>query len=108
MSESTSCALRGRGAGCSSGDGTYLSGTVGLRRRLFKYCQNPPPRHCGAEVHVVEVLSEPTSQAMWGRGAGCLSTVRTYLPGTVGHGCRLFKGRKNLPPGHCGAGVHAV
>ena len=54
------------------------------------------------------MLSEPTSQALWGSGAGCLSGVRTYLPGTVGQGCKLFKCYRNLPPRHCGAGLQAV
>ena len=72
-------------------------------------------------------MSEHTSWELWGRGADCLSGVRTYLLDTVGQGCRLFKvclnippgncgagGRRlfkwcqNLPPGHCGAGVQAV
>ena len=42
------------------------------------------------------------------RGAGCLSGVRTYLPGTVLQGCRLLKLCRNLPAGHCVAGVQAV
>ena len=33
------------------------------------------------------------------QGAGCLSSVGTYLPGTVLQGCRLFKWGLNLP--HC-------
>ena len=53
-------------------------------------------------------MSEPTSQALLGKGAGCLSGVETYLPGTVGQGCRLHKRCQNLPPGHCVAGVQAV
>ena len=39
-----------------------------------------------------------------GQGEGCLSGVGAYLLDTVGQGCRLFKGCKNLPPGHCGQG----
>ena len=37
----------------------------------------------------VKAVSEPTSQAPRGRVAGCLSSVRTYLPGIVvlGAGC---------------------
>ena len=67
----------------------------------------------------------PTSQALWGSGANCLSSVGTYLLGTVGQGCRLFNWCLNLPPGtvgqvcrlfkrstttslDCGAGVQAV
>ena len=60
------------------------------------------------------------------RGAGCLNGVKTYLPGTVLQGCslissvgtylpgtglqryRLFKQGRNLPAGHCVAGVQAV
>ena len=41
-----------------------------------------------------------------GQGAGCLSSVGTYLLGTVGHGCRLFKwcGTYSLPLWVRGAG----
>ena len=59
----------------------------------------------------------PTSLALKGRGAGRLSVVRTYLPGTVeqgcklfepcwdltGQGCRLFDQCRNLPLGQCWA-----
>ena len=54
------------------------------------------------------MVSEPTSRALWGMGAGYLSGVGTYCPGTFGQGCMLFKGCRNLPPGHSGAGVQAV
>ena len=70
------------------------------------------------------MVLETTSQALWGRGAGCLSGVRTYLSGTVGQavkavseptsralfgpGCRLFNRGWNLPPEHCWAGVQGV
>ena len=40
-----------------------------------------------------------------GRGASCLSDVRTYLSGTAGQGCRLFK--LNLTPGQCGVASKA-
>ena len=72
----------------------------------------------------VKVVLETTSWALWGRGAGCLSGVGTYLPGTVGQavkavseptsrallgqGCRLFNRGWNLPPEHCWAGVQGV
>ena len=39
---------------------------------------------------------------------GCLNCVRTYLPGTVLQGCRLFQRCQSLPAGHCDAGVQAV
>ena len=51
---------------------------------------------------------EPTCKALCCRGAGCSSGVRTYLPGTVLQGCRLFKRCWNLPAGHGVAGVQAV
>ena len=44
---------------------------------------------------------EPISWALWGWGASCLSSVGTYILGTVGQGCRLFKRCQNLHPGHC-------
>ena len=66
------------------------------------------------------MVMETTPRALWGRGAGCLSSVRTFLPRTVGqavkalseltsrallgHGCRLFNRGWNLPPEHCWAG----
>ena len=67
--ETTSRALGGRGAGCLSGVGTYLPGTVGL---------------------AVKAVSEPTSRAL------------------LGQGCRLFNQGWNLPTEHCWAGVQAV
>ena len=42
-------------------------------------------------------MSEPTSPALWGSGAGCLNSVLTYLLGTVEQGCRLFKRCQFLP-----------
>ena len=83
-------------------------GHCGQGGTLFKPCQNLSPVHCGAGVQAVLVVSEPSSQALWGRGAGCFSGVGTYLPGTVRQGCRLFQWCWNLPPGHCEAGVQAV
>ena len=59
--------------------------------RLFKQCQNLPARHCVAGVPTVEAMSEPTCHALCYSGEGCFSNVRTYLPGTVLHWCRLFK-----------------
>ena len=77
---------------------------MGQGCRLFKRCRNPPPRYCGVGVQAAEAVSEPTSVALLGTGAGCFSGVGTYLPGTVGRRCRLFKRYRNLPAGHCGAG----
>ena len=54
------------------------------------------------------MVSEPTCQALCCKGAGCLSCVRTYLPGTVLQGCRLFKRCWNLPAWHCVAGLQAI
>ena len=42
------------------------------------------------------MVTGPTSQALWGRGAG---GVETYLLGTVWQGCKLIKRCWNLPPG---------
>ena len=98
VSEPTSWALWDRGAGCLSSDGTYLLGTVGQGSRLLKQCQNLHPGHYGAGLQAVKAVSESTSQALWGRGADCLSGVGTYLLGTVGQGCRLLKRCLNLPP----------
>ena len=75
--------------------------------RLFKGCRNLAAGHCVAGVQAVYGVLEPSSQALWGRGAGCLSSVGTYLPCTVWQGCRLFKQCQNLPAGHCVAGVQA-
>ena len=74
-----------------------LSGTVGQACRLFKHCRNLPPRHCWAVVQSVFAVSEPTSQALWGRDACTVEQV-----------CRLFKRCQNLRPRHFGAGVQAV
>ena len=59
-------------------------------------------------MQTVEVVSEPTRWALCFSGAGCLSGVKTYLPGTVLQGCRLFKWCGNLPAGHCVTVVKAV
>ena len=97
--EPTSKALWGRYAGCLSGVGTYLLDTVGQGCRLFKQCWNLPPGHCWAGVKAVKMAGEPTSQAMWGSFAGCLSGVGTYLLSTVEQGCRLFQWCQILTPG---------
>ena len=52
-------------------------------RRLFKQCRNLPAHHCVAGVQAVLAISEPTCRALCYRGAGCISDVGTYLPGTV-------------------------
>ena len=52
-------------------------------RRLFKLCRNLPARHCVAGMQAVLAISEPTCRAPCYRGAGCISGVGTYLPGTV-------------------------
>ena len=45
-------------------------------------------------------MSEPTCRALCCRSEGCLSGVRTYLPGTVLQGGGQFKGCRNLPTSH--------
>ena len=108
-SEPTCWALCCRGAVSLSGYGSYLLGTVLQCCRLFKWCLNLLAWHCVAGVQSVSLpMSEPTCGALCCRGAGCLSSVRTYLPGTVFQGCRLFKPCLKLPAGHCVAGVQAV
>ena len=64
VSEPSSTALLGKGAGCLSGVGTFLPGTV---------------------LQAVQRVSEHSSRALWGKGAGCLSGVD-----------------------HCGAGMQTV
>ena len=73
--EPTSHAMWGRGACCLSHVRTYLLGNVGQRCRPSKRCQILPQGYCGAGVQAVKAVLEPTSPAMWGRGAGCLSHV---------------------------------
>ena len=51
--EPFSDALWGRCAGCLSGAGTHLPGTVQQWCRLFKRCRKQPPGHCGAGVQAV-------------------------------------------------------
>ena len=76
-------------------------GTLGQGCRLFKRCQNLSARHCGTGVQAASAVSEPTSLTLYGRGAGSLSVVRTYLPGTVEQGCRLFEPCCDLPGQGC-------
>ena len=126
MSVPTYPALCYRGAGCISDVRTYLPGTVlqwcrlfkqcqNLPAgtvlqwcRLFKQCQNLPTGHCVTVMQTVSAMSEHTYRALCYSGADCFSGVRTYLPGTVLQGCRLFKRCQNLPTGHCVTGVQAV
>ena len=108
MSESTCRALCYSGADCLSSVRTYLPGTVLQWCRLFNHRQNLLAGHCVAGVQTVKALSEPTCRALCYSGAGCLSGVRTYLPGIVLQWCRLFKQYQNLPAGHCVTVVQAV
>ena len=89
------------GEGCMSNVRVYLPGTVLQWCRLFKRCRNLPAGHCVtvvkaalamsdlpaghcvAGVQTVEVVSEPTRWALCYSGEDCLSSVRTYLLGTV-------------------------
>ena len=114
------------GAGCLSGVRTYLPGTVLQWCRLFKRCQNLPARHCVTVVQTVLAVSEPTCSTLCYSGAGrlssvgtylpgtvlqwcyCFSNVRTYLPGTMLQWCRLFKQCQILPTGHCVTMVQTV
>ena len=54
------------------------------------------------------MVLESTRWALCCRVAGCLSSVGTYLSGTVLQGCRLLKCCWNLPALHCVAEVQAV
>ena len=125
VSEPTCRALCYRVADCLSGVGTYLLGTMLQGCRLFKWCQNLPTGHCVARVQTVKVVSEPTCRALcysgagcqssvrtylalWNRGADCLSGVGTYLRGNVLQGCRLYKRCQNLPARQCITVVHTV
>ena len=85
-----------------------MPGTVLQGCRLFKQCQSLLAGHCVARVQTVSAMSEPTCQSLCCSGAGCLSSVGTFLPGTVLQWCRLFKQSQNLPAGHCVAGVQTV
>ena len=74
---------------------------------LAKYWFNP-----GRPSSITERLlsgrkesNQTNKQKLCCRGAGCLSGVGTYLPGTVLQGYRLFKRCRNLPAGHCCRGV---
>ena len=100
MSEPIYRALCYSGADCFSNVRTYLPGTVLQWCRLFKPSQNLPTGHFVAGVQTVKAVSEPTYRAMCYSGADCFSNVRTYLPGTVLQGCRLYKRCRNLPSRH--------
>ena len=117
-------------AGCLSGVGTYLWVQQFI---LPPQTACPPGASCPGISCPTPWLSTPGGQAVQAslscsppntrkkiytcyfvifvlccRGAGCLSGVRTYLPGTVLLWCRLFKQCHNLPVGHCVAMVQAV
>ena len=108
MSEPTCWALCYSDAGCLSIVGTYLPGTVLQGCKLFKQCRNLPTGHCVTEVQAVLAMAEPTCRALCYSGAGFLSGVRTYLPGTVLQWGRLFKWCRNLPAMHCVTVAKAV
>ena len=96
------------GESCFSNVRVYLPGTVLQGCRLFKQCQNLPAGHCVTVVKAVLAKSESTCRALCYSDAGCLSSARTYLLGTVLQWCRLFKLCQNLPAGHCVTVVKAV
>ena len=96
------------GESCFSNVRNYLPGTVLQGCRLFKRCLKLPAGHCVTVVKAALAMSEPTCWALCFSGAGCLSGVKTYLPGTVLQGCRLFKRCRSLPAGHCVTVVKAV
>ena len=50
---------------------------------MFKQYQNLHAGHCVTVVKAVLAMSEPTYWALCYGGAGCLSNVGVYLPGTV-------------------------
>ena len=106
--EPTCRALCYSGEGCLSGVRTYLLGTLLQCCRLFKRCQNLHAGNCVTVVKAVLAMSESTCRALCNSGKDCLSCVRTYLPGTVLQGCRLFKQCQNLPTGHCVTVVQTV
>ena len=69
MSESTCRALCYSDAGCLSGVGVYLPGTVLQWCRLFKQCQNLPAGDCFTVVQAVLAVWEPTCRALCYSGA---------------------------------------
>ena len=108
MSKPTCRALCYSGADCLSNVRTYLQGTVLQWFMLFKRGQHLPTGHCVTVVQTVKAVSELTYRALCYSGADCFSNVRTYLPGTVLQGCRLYKRCQNLPTGHCVTVVQTV
>ena len=73
VSVPTSWGLLGSNAACLCCVRTYLHGIVGQQCSLFMLCQNLPPGYWGAETQPVYMVSQPTPQGLWGRGAACLS-----------------------------------
>ena len=98
MSESTYRALCYRGAGCLSGVGTYLQGTV---LQAVYVVSEPTCQNCVTVVQAVSAMSESTCRALCYSGTDYLSGVGTYLQGTVLHWCILLKPYRYLPAGHC-------
>ena len=75
---------------------------------MIMQCLNLTPGDCRVGVQHVYAVSEPTFRGLSSRGAACLCSVSTYLPGTVGQGCSMFMQCRNLPLRNCGAGVQHV
>ena len=83
MSESTCRTLCYSDAGCLSNVRNDLPGTVMQGCRLFKRCQNLPAGHCVTVVKAALAIQNlPAGHCVAG-GADCLSSVGTYLSGTV-------------------------
>ena len=61
------------------------------------------------------MVSQPISQVLWGRRAGCLSIVEPTSQALLGNGAGFFRGVGTYLPGtvgqggmHCRASVQAV
>ena len=77
--------------------------------RLFKLCRNLPAGHSVTGVRLYKRCRNlPAGHCVTCSDAGCLSSIGTYLPGTVLQGCRLFKQCWSLPARHCVAGVQTI
>ena len=118
MLEPTCRALCYSVEGCLSGVGTYLPGTVLQWCRLLS--KNKPVLD-NSDFCLIILKIRPNSDFqnpfsleikislfLPVLSLNCLSSVRTYLPGTVLQWCRLFKHSQNLPAAHCVAGVQTV
>ena len=87
---------------------TFMQRTLSQGCSLFIKFPNLSPVDYQQGVQPVHTLFKPSSRKLSFSVAACFKGFCTYLPGTVGQGCNLFKWIPSLPPGDCQPVVQPV